>query len=384
MPSVIVAGAIANKPGNGGAAWTRLSWVLGFRDLGWDVLFVEQIAAASCVDRAGRCVDPVHSVNAAYFRDVIGAFGLDGASALLVDGERSVHGETLDSICRRADNADVLINISGNLTCRRIKDCVRLKAYVDLDPGYTQIWNAAGEIAGIAGHDWYFTVGENIGRGATIASDGIDWRPVRQPVLLDCWPELPAPDHAPFTTVASWRGPYGRVNDGTTTFGVKAHEFRKFLDVPRRAADRFEIALEIHDGDGRDRASLAEHGWAVANPLAVAGDPLAFRRYVQQSAAEFSVAQGVYVETGSGWFSDRTTRYLASGRPAIVQDTGFSKNYPVGEGLFAFRTVDEAVSAVEAVRRDYARHAKAARALAVERFDSKKVLAGVAATMGLA
>jgi hypothetical protein len=384
MPSVIVAGAIANKPGNGGAAWTRLSWVLGFRDLGWDVLFVEQIAAASCVDSAGRRVEPLDSVNAAYFRQVIGSFGLDGASALLVDGERVAYGETFDDLCRRARNADVLINISGNLTCGRIKDCVRLKAYVDLDPGYTQFWNAAGEITGIAGHDCYFTVGENIGRGAAIAPDGIDWRPVRQPVVLDHWPEVPAPRDAAFTTIASWRGPYGRVTDGTTTFGVKAHEFRKFLGMPRLAGDRFEIALEIHDGDARDRASLAEHGWAVADPVKVAGDPLAFRRYVQQSAAEFSVAQGIYVETGSGWFSDRTTRYLASGRPAIVQDTGFSRHYPVGEGLFAFGTVDEAVAAVEAVRRDYARHAKAARALAVERFDSKKVLTSVAATMGLA
>jgi len=271
------------------------------------------------------------------------------------------------------------VNISGNLTVGCLKTEFRRSAYLDLDPGYTQMWNAQGRLSGLRAHDLHFTVGENIGQGAACPADGIRWRPVRQPVLLDYWPDCSPPANGAFTTVASWRGPYGRVQHGGTTFGVKAHEFRKYVDLPSRTPHRFEIALEIHEDDGPDRQNLLEHGWIVRDPLEVAGDPWAFRRFVQQSGAEFSVAQGIYVETASGWFSDRTTRYLASGRPALVQDTGFSRNYPVGEGLLAFGSVDEALSGIDAIHRDYRRHARAARALAVDHFDARKVLAQFAA-----
>src|SRR5262249_50623629 len=133
-----------------------------------------------------------------------------------------------------------------------------------------------------------------------------------------------------------------------------------------------------------DRHALVEHGWRVADPISAAGNPQAFRRYVQHSGAEFSVAQGIYVETGSGWFSDRTVRYLASGKPALVQDTGFSRNYPVGRGLVAFRTLDEAAAGAEDIGAHYGRHCHGARALAEEYFDSNKVLSGLLDSIGVA
>ena len=160
-------------------------------------------------------------------------------------------------------------------------------------------------------------MGENIGSPAcTIPTGGLRWRPVRQPVVLEEWPALPhAADLDRFTTVASWRGPYGPVEYGGQTYGLKVHEFRKFIDLPRRAPCTFELAVDIHEGDARDRQALLEHGWRLTDPRAVAGDPASFRAYVQGSAGEFSTAQGVYVTTNSGWFSDRTVRYLASGPP---------------------------------------------------------------------
>ena len=143
------------------------------------------------------------------------------------------------------------------------------------------------------------------------------------------------------------------------------------LDV---AGGSFELALDIHPADSRDRDLLVRHGWRLVDPRRVARGPSEFRRYVQDSGAEFSVAQGMYVDTYSGWVSDRTVRYLASGKPALVQSTGFERTLPVGEGLVTFRTLDEAVGGAGEIASDNERHSKAARAIAEEYFDSDRVL----------
>ena len=167
-------------------------------------------------------------------------------------------------------------------------------------------------------------------------------------------------------------------------FGVKAHEFRKFLALPTCTDHEFEIALDVHPADRQDVESLVGHGWRIADPRQVAADPFAFRRYIQESSAEFSVAQGIYVDTCSGWFSDRTVRYLASGKPVLVQDTGFGQTYPVGCGLVAFRTLQEAVRGAEGINRDYGRHARAAREIAEGFFDSDKVIQTLLETVEVA
>jgi hypothetical protein len=164
------------------------------------------------------------------------------------------------------------------------------------------------------------------------------------------------------------------VTVGGRTYGLKVHEFRKVIDLPRRSPHQFEIALDIYPADEKDRTALIENGWQLVAPTDVAADPRAFRHYIQSSGAEFSVAQGVYVDTNCGWFSDRTVRYLASGKPALVQDTGFGRFLPEGFGLVAFRTVEEAVAAADRIVSDYDRHSRAARAIAEEYFDSDKVL----------
>jgi hypothetical protein len=183
--------------------------------------------------------------------------------------------------------------------------------------------------------------------------------------------------------VASWRGGYGRVEANGHLYGQKAHEFRRFVKLPELTGSNFEIALDIQPADAADGDLLRRHNWRLVDPTRVAATPDDFRCYVQQSAAEFSVAQGIYIETRSGWFSDRTTRYLASGKPALVQDTGFSPSLPSGEGLVVFADVDGAVAGVRAIQRDYETHAAAARAIAVEHFDSDKVLGRLLDEVGL-
>jgi hypothetical protein len=200
-----------------------------------------------------------------------------------------------------------------------------------------------------------------------IPTNGIDWRPVRQPVMLDRWPDADASELRSFTTVASWRGAYGPAAWDGRTYGVKAHEFRRFLPLAREVEARFELALDIHPGDGADIERLGENGWRLVDPARAAGTA-DFRRFVHASGAEFSPAQGIYVHTSSGWFSDRTVRYLASGRPALVQDTGFRDQLPTGEGLLVFGTLAEARAGARALISDYGRHRAAARMIAEEHF----------------
>lgn len=383
-PRVIISGAVANKPLNGGESWVRLSWLRGFERLGCQVYLLEQIRPEHCVDAGGARTRFEDSVNLAYFRWVVDTFGLQGRAALVCDDESATSGATLAELDAVSEAADLLVNITGHLRMDRFLRRIRRKVYVDIDPGFTQYWHAAG-IAGahLEGHDAFFTIGEHIGTPACqIPTSGIPWRPIRQPVTLDDWPVISA-DFDSFTTISSWRGTYGRLEVDGKAFGTKAHEFRKFLDLPALAAAPFEIALDIHPGDARDIDALNTHGWTLVDPRTVASDPFAFREYVQHSGAEFSVAQGVYVETNSGWFSDRTVRYLASGRPALVQDTGFSDLYPATEGLVAFRTLDEAVAGARRIIADYPAHAQAARRIAEEHFDSGKVLRHLLDQMGV-
>lgn len=358
MALAVVAGALANRPRNGGGAWVRVSWVCGLRRLGYDTWFVEQI------DRAEpEAVD--------FFDAVMRDFGL-GDRALLVERDTPSVNHALEL----AETAELLINLSGHLDLEPLFDRFHRKVFVDLDPGFTQFWHAAGNSgARLAGHDLYFTIGENIGTdGCPIPTGGIDWRRIRPPVVLEQWPVTGNGVPNYFTTIGSWRGPYGPVDYNGQMYGLKLHEFRKFVELPERAEGTFELALSLHPDERSDIALLRRHGWRLADPVAVAADPSSFRDYVQGSGAEFSCAQNVYVETDSGWFSDRTARYLASGKPALVQETGFSRNLPTGEGLVPFRTLEEAVAGVREIARNYETHAEAARSIAESYFDSDEVL----------
>jgi hypothetical protein len=383
-PLVVVAGALANKPANGGEAWVRMSWVRGLQRLGCRVFFVEQIDEAACCDRSGRAASFADSVNRQWFASVTGQFGLTGTSSLLCDNG-AVEGAPLSELREVAGEADLLVNISGNLTDTGLRRaCVR-RAYVDIDPGFTQMWHARGDRgARLAGHDRYFTIGTNIGSpDCLIPTDDLPWRPVRPPVVLEDWPvveepvTVPTEPQARFTTVATWRGPFGPIEWDRRRFGTKVHEFRKFVALPTLVDVPFEVALGIHPREAADLELLAGHRWHLVDPREVAGTHERFRQYVTGSMAEFSVAQEMYVASASGWFSDRTTRYLAAGRPALVQDTGFSRQLPVGDGLVTFTTLEEAVAGAESILADYPRHSAAARKVAAEFFDSDRVLTDV-------
>lgn len=367
----LVSGAIANKPGNGGAAWTRLSWTLGLAELGFDVHFVEQIHGADATAEA-------------WFSEVIGHAGLQPRATLLRADGSTAQGLPKADLIDLAAGAALLLNVSGHLRDPAILARVGQRVFIDLDPGYTQIWHAEG-IAELAPHDHWYTVGHLVGTGAcSVPTSGIAWRPIRQPVVLRDWPvQEPLPCDR-FTTVASWRGPYGTVDHDGATLGGKVHQFRRFAQLPNHLDASVQLATDIGAADALDRDLLLAGGWEIVDAATVAGSPHDFRRYVQRSPAELSVAQGVYVQPQTGWFGDRSVRYLASGRPVVVQDTGFSQDLAVGEGLLAFRTEQEAQACAEAVMCDYIRHSKAARELAETCFAAPVVLGSLCSEIGLA
>lgn len=385
MTRVLVAGAIANRPRSGGEAWVRMSFVRGLRRLGLDVCFVEQIDSAACVDAEGRPAPLERSVNRATFEAVLRTLAPDCPAALVLDGGAATIGLPYQEVVSLACGADLLVNVSGHLTLEPLRSGPRRRAYVDVDPAFTQFWAADGADLGLDAHDTFFTLGENVGApDCPIPTGGRDWRPLPPPVTLEDWPLAPPPeDPDRFTTVATWRSPLGTLSHGGVTYPGKHHQWRRLLDLPARAPGcTFEIALAIHPGDGPDREALEAAGWHLADPVAAAGDPLAYREYVQGSAAELSVAHGAYVDTASGWISDRTVRYLASGRPALVQDTGAAR-LGGGEGVVTFSTREQAAEGARRIVADWAAHAQAARALAEAHFDSDRVLATFLAQAGV-
>jgi Glycosyl transferases group 1 len=351
----LVAGALANKPWNGGNAWSRLSFALGLRRLGFDVLFLEEMAEPDAQARE-------------YFRLVCDRFDIDGVLLTSVAPR---------AVVERAGDAAFLLNIGGHLTDPEVVGATRNRIFVDDDPGYTQIWHAQGLLGDrLAGHDALFTVGLNVGRhDCDVPSGGFTWHPMLPPVPLEFWPATVGGTPRRFTTVASWRGAYGPLEHEGRTYGQKAHEFRKVVELPTQVEGDFEIALDIDPGDHADARLLERNGWRLVDPHEMAGTPEAFREYVQLSGAEFSVAQGAYVETRCGWFSDRTAKYLASGLPALVQDTGLEGVLPVGEGIVCFSNLHEAVEGVRKISTDYETHRQAARAFAEEHLSAERVLA---------
>ena len=380
----MVAGSMAQRPGYGGHAWVFLQYLLGFRRLGHDVLFVDRLEPEMCVDESGQQCSPERSVNLRYLVDVLREFDLEGSFALLYDRGRRVVGMSRAELLERTRTSTMLLNVMGYLDDPEVLGQAPCRVLLDIDPGFGQMWQDLGLHALFQGHDRYVTIGENIGRpDCTIPTCGLDWITTPQPVVLDRWPAQPS-GRGRFTTIASWRGPFAPVEYDGSTYGLRVHEFRRFLGLPGLAGREFEVALDIHEADRADVEALRNAGWQLTDPTSVAGTPSAYRRYVQASGAEFMVAKNMYVRSRSGWVSDRSICYLASGRPALAQDTGLADRYPLGAGLVTYTTLEEAAAGVEEICGNRRRHARAARDLAEEHFDSDKVLSRLLSRVGAA
>jgi hypothetical protein len=380
---VIVGGALAAHPIAGaGTAWAFLQYVLGLRLLGFDTYYVEEIDAGRCVDDHWRPATFSESANARHFLQVMQRFGLVDRSALIdkeSDASIGLSVEELEALARRTD---LFINLSGRFHRRSVLDAAACRMYVDLDPGFVQIWQQQyGVDMNLAGHDVYVTVGLNLGaKDCPLPTCGIDWHTTLPPVVLDEWrTEVGAGER--YTTVGDWRG-YSPVEWQGTWYGQKSEEFLKILDLPRRVSVPLELCLAIHPGEP-DLPRLIDNGWLLSQPLQHAASLDAYRSYIQGSRGEVTAAKNGYVAGRTGWFSDRSACYLAAGRPVILQDTGFAAHLPTGRGLLSFTDTASAAAAIRSVEADYDAHAAASRAFAAQYLDSRKVLPSLLGLAGV-
>lgn len=370
---IIVAGGVAQRHRRAGHVWVFLQYVLGLRRLGWDVLFVDRLEDGMCTDAGGRGCAPEESVELSWLARCMDRFGLSDSWAVLLEDGRCL-GRPRGSVIDHARDSSFLLNFMGYCADDEILAAPERRVFVDLDPGFGQMWYELGLANLFAGHDAFVTVGTAIGSaGCEIPTCGIDWIPSLPPVVLEEWPRVVDPGEG-FTTVATWRGDSDSIEYNGHTYGLRAHAFRELLALPGRTGRPFRLALDIHPDEKADLARLNEGGWAILDPLVVAGGPDAYRVFIAGSLAELMVAKALYTETRSGWLSDRSACYLASGRPVLASDTGFDATVPRGAGLLSFVDVDEAVGGVERIASDWEHHARAARELAEAHFDSDRVL----------
>lgn len=360
------------------ASWSRfaqrgghvafvMQWLVGLERLGHDVLFVNTVSAMKPAEEVAAVASFISTCDRLWHM---------GQSALLdTSSERVLAGISYSDIRSFADGADALITIAlaGDQLPPPL-DRVRPRVFIDQDPGYTQLWAQAHGVTRIIGqHDFYFTIGANVGtRRSSLPTCALRWRHTWNPVCMGWWPVRREIKRNRFTTIADWWG-YQYLEFEGLILGPKREEFLKFLTIPLESGEVLELVLDIPAEDA-DVILLREHGWRVTSPKEVESVS-DYRHWITGSLGEFSCAKGVYVGTRSGWFSDRSAAYLAAGRPVILQETGFSDVIPTGKGLFAFRSIGEAVDAIRRVRREYDHHSRAARKLAKSYFDSQRVLA---------
>ena len=369
---IIVSGLIAQYP-LGGVTWDYFQYVLGLARLGHDVYYLEDTGQWPYNPHEAG-VSKGCEFNVEYLSGLMARYGLAGKWAYRFPWQSQWFGlsevERIDVL----RTADLLVNVSGVLERPEEYRQVRRLAFIDSDPVFTQVKVARGQDDFrklIDLHDVHFSFGERL--SAAVPDTGHRWRPTRQPVVLSEWhPETPA--RAVFTTVMNWTS-YNEVVYNGRTYGQKDVEFMRFLELPNRVAPTV-LELAVNEGKTRrtPRALLAHKGWRVVDPAVVCPDLDSYRRYIEASRAEWSVAKNGYVVGQAGWFSCRSACYLAAGRPVVVQDTGFRSILPVGEGLLAFDTLEDAAAAIRDVEARYTRHAVAARAIAEKYFDASKVL----------
>jgi hypothetical protein len=385
---IVLLGMMSRMP-VAGVVWQTLHYLLGFQRLGYDVYYVETHGTTPRNFFGDQC-DNGWQKAAAFIDGVLRRFDLEhhwafrarfasGQSFGMSDGQ-------LDDLYR---SADLIINLHGGTEPLPEHFATGRLVFLETDPVEVQIQLHDGcqdAIDYLAPHSAFFTFGENYGKAdcGLPVSDRFHFQPTRQPVLCDFWEHNGNGTAQALTTIGNWKQPHRQVHfRGEVYHWSKHYEFLKFLDLPARTGQPFELALSSGSMNGDDSRLLASKGWCVTDALSFSDDLDAYRHYITASHGEFTVAKDQNIRLRTGWFSDRSATYLAAGRPVITQETGCSNILPTGRGLFAFSTLDEAADAVERINADYALHSRAAREIAEEYFSAERVLASLLERVGV-
>jgi hypothetical protein len=375
MPTVVLSAYnVLNFPEGGGHLWVYMQYAQGLRQLGCDVYWMEEFRSTGDEEADALKVAP-HIQRLSRFdladRMILYPATNQGAERSLAQSYVGMSSGEAQEIFQRAD---LLLNFHYAISPELLAQ-FRRTALVDIDPGLLQFWMSRGQLS-VPKHDFYFTTGETVGtRSARFPDCGLEWRHIRPPVCLKEWPYVFNRDAEAFTTVSNWDASDWIVDETEVYENTKRVAFLEFADLPRLTRQPLELALFLRtEKDAEERRDLERRGWRIRHSREVATSPEAYQSYVQNSRGEFSCAKRSCVRFQNAWISDRTLCYLASGKPAVVQNTGPSGILPNGEGLFRFSNLEEAAGALDAVNSDYERHCRAARQIAETHFDARKVL----------
>jgi hypothetical protein len=371
---IFIGSAGLAKYPEGGGHWSwHLQYLLGLRALGHDVFLLELLPQSGRLDVDRRRI--------AIFFARLRRIGFNGCCALVLqnsDGsveinESTVFGTSATALQEKIKDTDVVWNLCCALRSELLNK-FRRKALLDLDPGHLQV-SARTVDLGIEDHDVFFTVGTKINdSNCEIPRLGLVWHWHLPPIYLRAWKVRPQTDISPLTSVTQWN--WGEVwLNGRILSIAKRDAYLKYLDVPLRCRVPFLLAANMHPRDATgDRELLVEHKWELVHPHHVARTPAQYMRFIQSSLAEFCCAKPIFVALKTGWVSDRSAAYLASGRPVLAEDTGFSEHVEAGLGLLAFSDLESAINAIDDLITNREIHCKAAREIAEAYFTTEKVL----------
>jgi hypothetical protein len=388
-----------------GVSWQVLHFLEGFRRLGYDVYYIEDTGgwaynplekkrdSESACTYASNCQYAVNHV-----AKLMSLFGLQDRWAYRSRVDGRVFGLSETQVSDVLESADALVNLTGSTRLLEEHIRVPVRIYLETDPVTRQIEVVQGnrkEIDLLEAHTHHFTYGENYGAAdCGVPLTQFNYRPMRQPIVMDWW--TPDSRLAPernggstrrscFTTIAKWRQPGKDIEWKGETYSWSKHvEFLRFIDLPRRTKQEFELALAWEDETDEDAIpQLTSYGWRVIDGISLSLDIAPYRDYILGSRGEFTVAKDQNIRLRSGWFSDRSACYLAAGKPVVTQDTAFGNILPIGRGLFSFQSMEDILAAIDAIQSDYARHCRAAREIAEEYFAAEKVLRGLTENVGL-
>lgn len=371
---ILILGYIVRFP-LGGMAWHHFQYVLTLNQMGHDVLFLEDNDGPNSCYHPGKYEmsnDPSYGLR--FVRDLFSAFDLKENWAYFNPCTNTWHGLSSKHVLAFCSTADAVLNISHVNPIRDWWAKIPCRVLIDTDPTFTQIKNLSNpglhQLA--AQHTHFLSFGENIGdRNCTVPDDGFTWKPTRQPVFAPAWKIYSEPAQPKWTTVMQWDS-YRDRQYGGEVFGMKSLSFSDFITLPKcLPGETFELALGSENAPVKN---LKNNGWHIISPNIPTKSPWTYQKYIHASKGEWSIAKHGYVKTNSGWFSERSAAYLASGRPVVVQDTGFSNHLPTEAGLLSFSNLDEAIDKIDRVNMDYRFHCKKAREVVEEYFDGTKVL----------
>jgi hypothetical protein len=376
---IVVMGFMGSCP-IAGVIWQHLHYIVGLQRLGHEVFYIEDSARLPYNPDTFE-VNNEFDYAAKLLEHLAAEFDFKGRwsfCARYLPGDPTA-GLPLKKIRALYREADAILNVCGTQEFNEDLLANDRILYVESDPGVEQIKVDQGvksTIKYLRRHHALFTFGENVGtRHFPVPTHKLKWLATRQPIVMDLWKTNRSPGAAAvFTSIANWST--SGLKDiewrGERYLWSKSREFIRFAAAPQKSGEHFELATDIKDE--RARLRLRRNGWHFRAPHNLSADYWLYRDYIRRSKGEFTVAKDQYVRLNTAWFSDRSGCYLAAGRPVILQETGFSRIFGSGSGLFAFRSLDEIAEAVKMINADYRRQSRAARQIAEEFFDAGKVL----------